>query len=99
MTLAADRWPSFTEPAADRRSRFGAAVVWRLELAKLGSLLRVRAIAVLCLIVPFLAVAGLNLQTATPRHPVRPVGARVRVRHPHGHPGLRRAVAPPGAHR
>jgi ABC-2 type transport system permease protein len=40
--------------------------VWRLELAKLSSLLRVRAIALLCLIAPFLAVAGLNLQTATP---------------------------------
>jgi ABC-2 type transport system permease protein len=66
MTLAADRWPSYAEPAAGRRSRSGTGAVWRLELAKLRSLLRVRAIAVLCLIAPFLAVVGLNLQTATP---------------------------------
>lgn len=64
MTLAAGRWPAFAGPAAGGRS--GALVVWRLELAKLASLLRVRAIAVLCVIVPFLAVAGLNLQSATP---------------------------------
>ncbi len=66
MTLAADRWPAFVEPAADARKRSGALVVWRLELAKLRGLLRVRAIAVLCVVVPFLAVVGLNLQSATP---------------------------------
>lgn len=66
MTLAADRWPAFTEPAAGRRKGSGVLVVWRLELAKLSGLLRVRAIAALCLILPFLAVGGLNLQTSTP---------------------------------
>jgi ABC-2 type transport system permease protein len=61
MTLAAERWPAFAEPAAGRRG-----TVWWLELAKLSSLLRVRAITLGCLVVPFLAVAGLNLQSATP---------------------------------
>jgi ABC-2 type transport system permease protein len=66
MTLAADRWPAYAEPAAVAGRGRGALVVWRIELAKLSGLLRVRAIIFLCLIVPFLAVAGLNLQSATP---------------------------------
>jgi ABC-2 type transport system permease protein len=66
MTLAADRWPAFTEPAAGGRRRSGALVVWRLELAKLSGLLRVRALILGCLIIPFLALVGLNLQSATP---------------------------------
>lgn len=66
MSLAAGRWPEFAGPAAGAGRRPGVLVVWRLEVAKLASLLRVRAIAILCMIVPFLAVAGLNLQSATP---------------------------------
>ena len=66
MSLAAGRWPAFAGTAAGARRRPGVLVVWRLELAKLASLLRVRAIAVLCVIAAFLAVAGLNLQSATP---------------------------------
>jgi ABC-2 type transport system permease protein len=66
MTLAADRWPMFAEPAARNRRRPGVLVVWRLELAKLSGQLRVRAVAVGCVAVPFLAVAGLNLQNSTP---------------------------------
>ena len=64
MTLAAERWPAYTEGPAEGGS--GALVVWRLELAKLSGLLRVRAIVFLCLVVPFLAVAGLNVQSSTP---------------------------------
>ena len=66
MTLAAERWPAFTAPAAGSRRRSGALVVWRLELAKLSGLLRVRALILGCLIIPFLALVGLNLQSATP---------------------------------
>jgi ABC-2 type transport system permease protein len=66
MTLAAGRWPTFVEPAAVSRRHTGVLVVWRLELAKLSGLLRVRAITAACLIVPFLAVVGLHLQSTTP---------------------------------
>ncbi len=66
MTLAAGRWPEFAGSAVGAGRRPGVMVVWRLELAKLASLLRVRAIAVFCVIAAFLAVAGLNLQSATP---------------------------------
>lgn len=66
MTLAADRWPAFVAPAADRRLRGGAFVVYRQELAKISSLIRVRAIFVLGIIGPFLAVATLHVQSATP---------------------------------
>jgi ABC-2 type transport system permease protein len=65
MTLAADQWPAYAGPGAASRRR-GALVVWRLELAKLSGQLRVRGILFLCLIVPFLAVIGLNVQSATP---------------------------------
>lgn len=65
MTLAAERWPAFAEPTADQR-RSGALVVYRLELAKISRLIRVRTIAVLAIIGPFLAVAVLHVQTATP---------------------------------
>jgi ABC-2 type transport system permease protein len=41
-------------------------VVWGVELAKLSRLIRVRLIIFLCLALPFLAVAGLNLQSSTP---------------------------------
>jgi ABC-2 type transport system permease protein len=66
MTLAADRWPAYAEPGGSAPQGHGALVVWRLELAKLSGLLRVRAIIFLCLIVPFLAVVGLNVQSSTP---------------------------------
>ena len=65
MTLAAGPWPTFAERAVPR-SRSGVLVVWRLELAKLLGLWRVRALALMCLAGPFVIVAGLNLQSATP---------------------------------
>ena len=37
-----------------------------MELAKLSRLIRVRVIAVLCVIGPLLAIAALHLQSATP---------------------------------
>ena len=52
--------------ARGQRTRPGRLVVWRLELAKLCGLIRVRVIAVLCILGPFLAVAALHLQSATP---------------------------------
>src|ERR1019366_5266592 len=66
MTLATDRWPAFAERSAGGRPGSGVLVVWRLELAKLRGQFRVRAIAAGCLVVPFLAVVGLNLQSSTP---------------------------------
>jgi ABC-2 type transport system permease protein len=65
VTLAAGPWPTFAERAVPR-SRSGVLVVWRLELAKLLGLWRVRALALMCLAGPFVIVAGLNLQSATP---------------------------------
>ena len=65
MTLAADRWPAYTGPAAGQR-RPGALAVYRMELSKLSRQIRVRTIAVLCVIGPVLAVAALHLQSATP---------------------------------
>ncbi|HEV2373558.1 MAG TPA: ABC transporter permease [Streptosporangiaceae bacterium] len=65
MSLAVQEWPSFTEhPSSPGRP--GVLVVWRLELTKLAGLLRVRAVALACLVVPFFVVGGLNLQSATP---------------------------------
>jgi len=66
MTLAAERWPSYAEPAEGARARPGTVVVWRLELAKLSHLLRVRVIIVGCVIGPFVVVGGLKLTGATP---------------------------------
>jgi ABC-2 type transport system permease protein len=77
VTLAAEQWPAYTEPAAARAGapagaaapaggRPGTLTVWRLELAKLRGQWRVRAIALMCLAGPFIIVAGLNVQTATP---------------------------------
>ena len=66
MTLSAEPWPAFAEPVAGGRTRSGVLVAWRIELAKLAGLLRVRLIIALCLVMPFLAVAGLNLQSSTP---------------------------------
>ena len=65
MTLAADRWPAYAGPAA-RGRRPGALAVYRMELSKLSRQIRVRTIAVLCVIGPFLAVAALHLQSVTP---------------------------------
>jgi ABC-2 type transport system permease protein len=67
MTLASQSWPAFGEQAVTGgRRRPGVAVVWATELAKLSRLLRVQAIIAACLLAPFLAVVGLNLQSATP---------------------------------
>jgi ABC-2 type transport system permease protein len=66
MTLAAERWPSYAEPAEGARARPGTGVVWRLEVAKLSHLLRVRVIIAGCVIGPFVVVAALRLTGATP---------------------------------
>ncbi len=66
MTLAADRWPEFTGAAAGSRSGAGMLTVWRLELVKLGGQFRVRAIAVLCLVTPFLAAGVFRVQNSAP---------------------------------
>lgn len=69
MTLAVGPWPAFTEPAAgaaETGKRSGTRTVWRLELGKLCGQWRVRAIAAACLLGPFIIVAGLNVQSATP---------------------------------
>lgn len=65
MTLAAEQWPAYAAPAAGQR-RSGALVVYRLELAKISRLIQVRTIAALGVIGPFLAVAVLHVQSATP---------------------------------
>jgi ABC-2 type transport system permease protein len=65
MTLSVQSWPAYAERAAGRR-RPGALAVWRIEVAKLARLLRVRTIIALCVLTPFLAYAGLNLQSNTP---------------------------------
>ncbi len=65
MSLAADRWPAYAEPAAGTRPS-GTLAVWRLELAKLRGQWRVRVIALACLLGPFVVIAGLHVQSATP---------------------------------
>lgn len=71
MTLAADRWATFAAPPnrtgpAVARHRQGVTIVWRLELAKLAGQIRVRAVAALCLIVPFLVVGAFKVQSSVP---------------------------------
>jgi ABC-2 type transport system permease protein len=65
VTLAAERWPAYAEPAAGQR-RPGALTVYRTELVKLSHMIRVRVIAGLAIIGPFLAVAALHLQSTAP---------------------------------
>jgi ABC-2 type transport system permease protein len=65
MTLAAERWPAYAGPAAGER-RPSAWVVYRMELLKISRLIQVRVIAVLGVLGPFLAVAVLRVQSATP---------------------------------
>jgi ABC-2 type transport system permease protein len=65
MTLAAERWPAYAEPAAGQR-RSSALVVYRLELVKISRLIQVRVMLVLGIVGPFLAVAVLRVQSATP---------------------------------
>ena len=65
MTLAAERWPAYAGPAASER-RSSAWVVYRTEPRKISRLIQVRTIAVLAVIGPFLAVAVLHVQSATP---------------------------------
>jgi len=68
VTLAADRWPTFVEPAAATAThRPGVVVVWRWELIKLAGQIRARAMATLCLLVPFLVVNAFLLQSAVPQ--------------------------------
>src|SRR5262249_18460451 len=64
MTLAAERWPAFAEPAPGRHG--GSLVVWRLELAKLSKLLRGPALTLGGLGGPVLAVPGPNPPSAAP---------------------------------
>jgi ABC-2 type transport system permease protein len=65
MTLAADRWPAYAGPAAGQR-RSGVLVAYRLELVKISRLIQVRTIVALGVVGPFLAVAVLHVQSATP---------------------------------
>jgi ABC-2 type transport system permease protein len=65
MTLAAERWPAYAGPAAGER-RSSAWMAYRTELLKISHLIQVRTIAVLAVIGPFLAVAVLHVQSATP---------------------------------
>ena len=68
MSLAADRWPVYRKPTdITGRRRLGFAVVWRWELAKLAAQIRVRVMAALCLVVPFLVVAVFKLQSVVPQ--------------------------------
>jgi ABC-2 type transport system permease protein len=65
MTLAADRWPAYAGPAAGQH-RSGVLVAYRLELVKISRLIQVRTIVALGVVGPFLAVAVLHVQSATP---------------------------------
>jgi len=65
MTLAAERWPAYAGPAAGEW-RSSAWVVYRAELLKISRLIQVRVMAALAVIGPFLAVAVLHVQSATP---------------------------------
>ena len=74
MTLAAERWPAYLEPeprdnqaVARSASIAGLLVVWRTELVKLSHLIQVRAMVGLGIVGPFLVLAFLHLQSATPR--------------------------------
>jgi ABC-2 type transport system permease protein len=68
--LSAEHWPTFVErdaATARARHRLGGVVVWRQELVKLVGQVRVRAVAGLCLIVPFLVVAAFKVQGTVPQ--------------------------------
>jgi ABC-2 type transport system permease protein len=67
MTLAASRWPTFVDAGPAHGDRLGALVVWRWELSKLAGQIRVRVMAVLCLLVPFVVVGALKVQSAVPQ--------------------------------
>ena len=68
MSLAPQSWPSPAEQAP-RQSGFlaGTLTVWRWETVKLGGQFRVRAAAALCVVVPFLVVAALSVQSSVPQ--------------------------------
>jgi ABC-2 type transport system permease protein len=67
MTLAADRWPTFAgRPELAPSARNGTAVVWRMEMTKLAGQIRVRAVVLLCVTVPFLVVGAFHVQSAVP---------------------------------
>ncbi len=67
MTVAADPWAPVLHAAPTTRRRGGSLVVWRIELAKLGRQVRVRIVAALCVVAPFVVVAGLHVQSSTPQ--------------------------------
>jgi ABC-2 type transport system permease protein len=68
LTLAADQWPTFAEATAMPATRRpGVVVVWRCEVTKLAGQIRVRTVAALCLIVPFLVVNAFIVQSAVPQ--------------------------------
>lgn len=61
-----ERWLAAVAPAGTTRRRPGFLVVCRWEVAKLAGQLRVRAMALLCLTVPFLVMAAFKLEGAVP---------------------------------
>jgi ABC-2 type transport system permease protein len=65
--IAADRWLAVVEPAEKTRRRSGALIVCRWEMAKLVRQIRVKTMAVLCLVVPFLVLLALRIQSAVPQ--------------------------------
>jgi ABC-2 type transport system permease protein len=68
MTFAAADWPS-DEPSKRPRERgasHGIAVVWRWELIKLSSLLRIRVLLAACLAAPFAVAGSISVQSAVP---------------------------------
>jgi ABC-2 type transport system permease protein len=68
VTLAVDRWPTFTDERPRVRERQpGTAVVWRLEMAKLVRQLRVQAATAVCLLAPFVVLAAVKVQSAVPQ--------------------------------
>jgi ABC-2 type transport system permease protein len=64
MTIAIDT--SAWAPAPPARPRGGTLAVCRLELAKLAGQIRVRLLVLAAVAGPFVVVAGLNVQNATP---------------------------------
>jgi ABC-2 type transport system permease protein len=67
MTLAAERWPVHLEGRLAPRRRIGFGVVWRAEVVKLSSQIRVRVAAALCLLVPFGVAGVFKVQSGVPQ--------------------------------
>lgn len=67
MTFAAADWPLARDlPDEPSRRRGGSLAVFRRELLKLARLVRVQAVLLLCAAVPFVAAAGITVQSAVP---------------------------------